>query len=72
MPSSGAARRSLRVSAKRSTAKLATRPGQKSVAMRGEGRARSWPERHPAGHDVGLGFTVVGRSPRDCTSGVRG
>jgi len=54
MPSSSAARRSLRVSAKRSTPKLATRPGQKSVAMRGEGRARSWPERHPTGHELAL------------------
>ena len=46
--------------------------GRKSVAMRGEGRVRSWPERHPAGHELALGRTVVGWSPRDCTSSVGG
>ena len=46
--------------------------GRESVAMRSEGRVRSWPERHPAGHELALGRTVVGWSPRDCTSGVGG
>ena len=46
--------------------------GQKSVAMRGEGRVQSSPERCPAGHELVPGRTVVGWSRRDCTSGVRG
>jgi hypothetical protein len=46
--------------------------GRESVAMRSEGHVRSWPERHPAGHELALGRTVVGWSPRDCTSSVGG